>query len=89
MASDVPRQDTAVGPSITGLIDLRGPDTQHAPLENALIIEDGAIPGALASVIPLALCAAAEGVPEDAERGGCGNSPGSRSAHITGRSAVP
>ena len=48
----VPRADTAVGPTITGLIDLRGPDTG---LEDALIIEDGAIPGALASVIPLVL----------------------------------
>jgi cholesterol oxidase len=59
----VPRQDTAVGPAITGLIDLRGPDT-----ENALIIEDGAIPGALASVIPLMLSAASDGVPESATR---------------------
>src|SRR6202522_3630763 len=37
----VPRADTAVGPCITGLIDLRGPDTA---VENALIIEDGSIP---------------------------------------------
>jgi cholesterol oxidase len=58
----VPQAGTAVGPCITGLIDLRGPDTDVA---NSLIIEDGGIPGALASVIPLALCAAAEGVPED------------------------
>src|SRR3984957_4019151 len=61
LGEDVPRADTAVGPAITGLIDLRGPDP-----DNSLIIEDGSIPGALASVIPLALCAAAEGVPEDA-----------------------
>ncbi len=59
----VPRADTAVGPTITGLIDLRGPDTG---LEDALIIEDGAIPGALASVIPLVLGAASGGVPEAA-----------------------
>jgi cholesterol oxidase len=57
----VPRADTLVGPTITGLIDLRGPDTG---LEDALIIEDGAIPGALASVIPLVLTAASGGVPE-------------------------
>jgi cholesterol oxidase len=63
LGEHVPQADTAVGPTITGLIDLRGPDTD---LEDALIIEDGAIPGALASVLPLALCAAAEGVPEDA-----------------------
>ena len=61
----VPRADTAVGPTITGLIDLRGPDTG---LEDALIIEDGAIPGALASVIPLVLSAASDGVPEEAAR---------------------
>jgi cholesterol oxidase len=62
LGEHLPRTDTAVGPTITGLIDLRGPDTD---LADALIIEDGAIPGALASVIPIALCAAAEGVPED------------------------
>ena len=61
----VPRADTAVGPTITGLIDLRGPDTG---LEDALIIEDGAIPGALASVIPLVLSAASGGVPEGAAK---------------------
>jgi cholesterol oxidase len=63
LGEHVPQAGTAVGPCITGLIDLRGPDTDVA---NALIIEDGSMPGALASVIPLALCAAAEGVPEDA-----------------------
>jgi cholesterol oxidase len=62
LGEDVPQTNTAVGPTITGLIDLRGPGQD---LENALIIEDGAIPGALAAVIPLALCAAAEGVPEE------------------------
>jgi cholesterol oxidase len=61
----VPRADTTVGPCITGLIDLRGPDTD---LADSLIIEDGAIPGALASVIPLVLSAASDGVPEDAAR---------------------
>ena len=61
----VPRADTAVGPTITGLIDLRDPDTG---LDDALIIEDGAIPGALASVIPLVLSAASGGVPEGAAK---------------------
>jgi cholesterol oxidase len=61
----VPRSDTAVGPAITGLIDLRGPDTDQG---DALIIEDGAIPGALASVIPLALSVASDGVPEEGTR---------------------
>src|SRR5580693_9290043 len=61
----VPLADTAVGPTITGLIDLRGPDTG---LKDALIIEDGAIPGALAAVIPLVLSAASDGVHEDGSR---------------------
>ena len=61
----VSRAGNAVGPTITGLIDLRGPDTA---VEDALIIEDGAIPGALASVIPLMLCAASDEVPEGAAR---------------------
>jgi cholesterol oxidase len=63
LGGHVTDQGNAVGPAITGLIDLRGPGTD---LQNALIIEDGAIPGALASVIPIALCAAAEGIPEGA-----------------------
>src|SRR3984885_745426 len=61
----VPRAGTAIGPTITGLIDLRGPDTG---LKDALIIEDGAIPGALAAVIPLVLSAASDGVHEDGTR---------------------
>jgi len=61
----ISRQDTLVGPAITGLIDLRGPDTDQ---QNALIIEDGVIPGALASVIPLALSVASDGIPEGGTR---------------------
>jgi cholesterol oxidase len=61
----VPRQDTAVGPAITGLIDLRDPDTAA---QNALIIEDGAIPGALASVLPLAFSVASDPIPEEGTR---------------------
>jgi cholesterol oxidase len=48
----VPQEDTAVGPAITGLIDLRGPDTGKG---DALIIEEGSIPGALAAVLPIAM----------------------------------
>ena len=54
----VPRQGTLVGPAITGLIDLRGPESG-----DALIIEDGAIPGALAAVLPVAMNAATPGIP--------------------------
>ena len=48
----VPREDTLVGPAITGLIDLRGPGTDPG---DALIIEEGAIPGALAAMLPIAM----------------------------------
>ena len=55
-----PKTNTTVGPTIAGLIDLRD---QHADLSKALIIEDGAIPGALASVLPAAMYAASFGSP--------------------------
>ena len=48
----IPREDTVVGPTITGLIDLRGPD---ADKRDALIIEEGSIPGALAAMLPIAM----------------------------------
>lgn len=50
-----PDADNAVGPTITGLIDLRSPDADR---HKALIIEDGAIPGALAALLPVAMSAA-------------------------------
>jgi len=51
----VPREDTLVGPAITGLVDLRGPDVDK---RDALIIEEGSIPGALAAVLPIVMDAA-------------------------------
>jgi cholesterol oxidase len=54
------RRDAVVGPTITGLIDLRDPD---ADLRKALIIEEGAIPGALASILPIAMYGASYGNP--------------------------
>jgi len=48
----VPREDTLVGPAITGLIDLRGPAVDK---RDALIIEEGSIPGALAALLPIAM----------------------------------
>jgi cholesterol oxidase len=48
----IPREDTLVGPAITGLIDLRGPG---ADKQDALIIEEGSIPGALAAMLPIAM----------------------------------
>jgi cholesterol oxidase len=66
----VPRQDTLVGPAITGLIDLPGPEADR---EDRLIIEDGAIPGALADLLPIAMNAASyadldEGTVSEARR---------------------
>jgi cholesterol oxidase len=52
----LPREDTLVGPTITGLIDLRGPSVDK---QDALIIEEGSIPGALAAMLPLAMNVAA------------------------------
>jgi cholesterol oxidase len=46
-----------VGPCITGLIDCRDPDQ---PLDEGIIIEEGAIPGALAHLMPEAFAAACE-----------------------------
>src|SRR5262249_56232300 len=54
------RQDAMVGPTITGLIDLRDPDADR---RKALIVEEGAIPGALASMLPIAMYAASRGSP--------------------------
>jgi len=41
--------DQHVGPCITGIIDLRDPEQ---PVQDGLVIEEGAIPGALARFIP-------------------------------------
>ncbi|HEY6787718.1 MAG TPA: GMC oxidoreductase [Trebonia sp.] len=51
----VPGNGTVVGPAITGLIDLRHPGANP---RDALIIEDGAIPGALAAMLPAVMYAA-------------------------------
>jgi cholesterol oxidase len=70
LGARVPGQEDAVGPAITGLIDLRdsgpggtaaGPhvaDMKAADMKDALIIEDGAIPGALAAMLPVLMDAA-------------------------------
>ena len=50
-----PEGRRAVGPSVTGMIDLRDP----ARLEDGLILEEGAAPGALAVLVPAALRTAA------------------------------
>ncbi|MCW3088235.1 MAG: choline dehydrogenase-like flavoprotein, partial [Sediminibacterium sp.] len=45
-------KDDAAGPCITGIIDLR----YRENLEDGMIVEDAAIPGALAAILPDALC---------------------------------
>jgi cholesterol oxidase len=53
----------AVGPTITGIIDAR----EKSNLDSGMVIEEGAVPGALAATLPagLAACAAAVGVDTD------------------------
>jgi cholesterol oxidase len=53
-----PNPHQPVGPCITGIIDLRR--TGGAPADE-MIIEEGAIPGALSPVLPLVIAAAAAG----------------------------
>jgi cholesterol oxidase len=48
----IPRVDTLVGPTITGLVDLREAAVDKT---DTLIIEEGAIPGALAALLPIAM----------------------------------
>jgi cholesterol oxidase len=55
----------AIGPCITGVIDLRN----QPKLEQGMIIEEGSIPGALASVLPLAMASAAKTTGIDTDRG--------------------
>jgi cholesterol oxidase len=50
-----PEGRTPVGPCIAGLVDMRG----EPVLEDGLVLEEGAIPGALGSFLPLAFAAAA------------------------------
>ena len=49
-----PADGTVVGPAIAGLIDLRHPDASQ---KDALIIQEGAIPGALAAMLPMVMYA--------------------------------
>src|SRR5918995_46770 len=52
--SRLPTADTTVGPSITGMVDLTADESR------ALLVEEGAIPGALRPVMPAAFAVAAE-----------------------------
>ncbi len=60
-----PEQMMPVGPTISGIIDLRNqPD-----LEKGMVIEEGAIPGALSSIMPAAFAAAARAAGTDTDVG--------------------
>jgi cholesterol oxidase len=60
-----PGSKPPVGPTITGIIDRR--DT--AKLEDGMVVEDGALPGAFAPFLPAAFAAAARTVARDTDRG--------------------
>lgn len=60
-----PGELTPVGPTITGIIDNR----QEPPLEEGLVIEEGAIPGALSAFIPSAMALAAKLTGQDTDSG--------------------
>jgi len=60
-----PASATAVGPCISGMIDLRG----AAQVDRGLVIEEGAIPGAIAALLPTALAAASDLVGKDTDAG--------------------
>lgn len=53
-----------VGPTITGLIDLRGTED----LEKGIVIEEGAIPGGIAPLLPGIMAAAAAALGDDTDR---------------------
>jgi cholesterol oxidase len=85
LAGRIPREDTLVGPAITGLIDLRDQVAEkHGDETGTLIIEDGSIPGALAAML---LTRSSTRRPRR-RPGGCANSPSSRSALTTGPSTA-
>jgi cholesterol oxidase len=60
------RNPDPVGPTITGVVDLRD---SARPLDDGMIIEDGAIPGALGQLLPEAFATAARIDGEDTDAG--------------------
>ena len=54
-----------VGPCIAGIIDLR----EQATLQNGMVIEEGSIPGALGTLIPIVFSAAAKVLGKDTDTG--------------------
>ncbi len=60
-----PGELTPVGPTITGIIDKR----QEPQLDEGLVIEEGAIPGVLATFIPGVMALAAKALGQDTDSG--------------------
>ncbi|MFZ5449941.1 MAG: GMC oxidoreductase [Thermodesulfobacteriota bacterium] len=60
-----PGQLPPVGPTITGIIDKR----QEPQVDEGLVIEEGAIPGVLATFIPQAMALAAKAIGQDTDSG--------------------
>ena len=63
--SHPPGQLTPVGPTITGIIDKR----QGPQLDKGVVIEEGAIPGVLATFIPGVMALAAQTIGQDTDSG--------------------
>lgn len=60
-----PDQMTPVGPTISGIIDLRN----QLQLEEGMVIEEGVIPGALSSILPAVFATAAKVAGKDTDFG--------------------
>ncbi len=60
-----PNQQEPVGPCITGIVDMR----EQPVLDNGMVIEEGSIPGGLASILPKSFAAAARILGEDTDNG--------------------
>jgi cholesterol oxidase len=63
--SHPPGELAPVGPTITGIIDQR----QEPQLDEGLVIEEGAIPGVLATFIPPVMALAAKAIGQDTDSG--------------------
>jgi cholesterol oxidase len=62
-------EERPVGPTITGLIDLRAAGDGAADLERGMVIEEGAIPGGIANFMPAVMAAAAAALGRDTDPG--------------------
>jgi len=60
-----PKKMKPVGPTITGIIDLR----DEVEVDHGIVIEEGAVPGSLAKGLPVGLSKAARLVGKDTDRG--------------------